>query len=136
VILRDGKAGTMGVGDLGRVRRVVGRVLSLTCPRCGVGRLFDGPFRMPPRCAVCGLVFERESGYFVGAIYVNYGITVTVTLLGYFALDAWLGLSVQFQLILWGGFTVAFPLWFFRYSKALWLSLDYLVDPFDTPRDP
>lgn len=122
----------MGLGSLGRVRRVLGRGVRLACPRCGAGRLFAGPFRMHRRCAACGLVFERESGYFVGAIYVNYGITVTIALLGYFALDAWLGLSVGWQLLLWGAFTVVFPLWFFRYSKALWLSLDHLVDPVDT----
>jgi hypothetical protein len=27
-------------------------------------------------------------------------------------------------------------LWFFRYSKSLWLSLDYLVDPVDTRPGP
>ena len=26
-------------------------------------------------------------------------------------------------------FAVLFPLWSFRYSKALWLALDHLVDP-------
>ena len=25
-------------------------------------------------------------------------------------------------------FAVLFPIWFFRYSKSLWLALDYLVD--------
>jgi hypothetical protein len=29
----------------------------------------------------------------------------------------------------WGAFAVLFPLWSFRYSKALWLALDHLVDP-------
>ncbi len=82
-------------------------------------------------CPACGLHFEREPGYFVGAIYLNYGVTAPTMFLGYFALDAWLGLDVGLQLLLWGTFTVAFPLWFFRYSKSLWLSLDHLVDPVD-----
>lgn len=86
---------------------------------------------MPPRCSDCGLRFEREPGYFVGAIYVNYGMTVAVTLAGYFALDTWLEPTVGQQLALWGAFVVLFPLWSFRYSKALWLSLDHLVDPGD-----
>jgi len=116
----------MGVN---RVGRVLARGLKLRCPRCGRGRLFEGPFRMPLRCAQCGLVYEREQGYFLGAIYVNYGITVTLALAGYFALDAWLAPAVEWQLALWAPFTVAFPLWFFRYSKALWLSLDHVVDP-------
>lgn len=87
---------------------------------------------MLERCPACGLAFEREPGYFVGAIYLNYGVTAVVMLAGYFALGAGLGAEVGLQLLVWGTFVVAFPLWFFRYSKSLWLSLDYLVDPVDT----
>jgi hypothetical protein len=86
---------------------------------------------MSPRCPVCGLVFEREAGYFIGAIYINYGLTVLLALGGYFALEAWLAPSPGWQVAVWGAFAVAFPLWSFRYSKALWLALDHLVDPTD-----
>lgn len=91
---------------------------------------------MQPRCPACRLVFEREPGYFVGAIYLNYGLTTLIALAGYFTLDAALGLGVGLQLALWGVFVIAFPLWFFRYSKSLWLSLDYLVDPVDARPGP
>ena len=52
---------------------------------------------MAARCAVCGLVFERETGYFIGAIYINYGLTVGLALVGYFLLDAWLAPSPGWQ---------------------------------------
>jgi hypothetical protein len=81
------------------------------------------------RCPACGLVFERETGYFIGAIYINYGLTVLLALGGYFALEAWLAPSPGWQVAVWGTFVVLFPLWSFRYSKALWLALDHLVDP-------
>jgi hypothetical protein len=84
---------------------------------------------MYPDCLSCDLRFEREEGYFVGAIYVNYAATALTTIAGYFALDHILGLSVAPQLILWGTFAVVFPLFFFRHSRSLWLSLDYLLDP-------
>src|SRR5688572_4942778 len=51
------------------------------CPRCRQGRIFP-PFwslrllSMNPGCEVCGLHFERESGYFVGAMYVSYTLGV------------------------------------------------------------
>jgi uncharacterized protein (DUF983 family) len=86
---------------------------------------------MHERCPACGLVFEREPGYFVGAIYLNYGATALISIGGYFALDAALSMALGLQLLVWGAFAVAFPLWFFRYSKSLWLSLDYFVDPVD-----
>jgi len=116
---------------LARARQVLGRGLRLCCPHCGVGRVFAGPFRMYARCPACRLTFEREPGYFVGAIYLNYGVTVLVAIAGYFALDAVLAPPPLAQVTLWAAFAVAFPFWFFRYSKSLWLSLDHLVDPVD-----
>jgi uncharacterized protein (DUF983 family) len=105
------------------------RALGLRCPRCGGAPLFDGLVRMRPRCGACGLVFERETGYFIGAIYINYAVTVGLALAGYFALEAWWAPPVGWQVGLWSLFVVLFPLWSFRYSKALWLGLDHLVDP-------
>jgi uncharacterized protein (DUF983 family) len=118
--------------DVRRLALALRRALRLRCPRCGRAALFTGLVRMSPRCPACGLVFEREAGYFVGAIYLNYGATTLISIAGYFALDAALGPPVGFQLLVWGAFAVGFPLWFFRYSKSLWLSLDYLVDPVDS----
>jgi uncharacterized protein (DUF983 family) len=89
---------------------------------------------MRPACTACGLAFEREPGYFSGAIYINYGLTVTLAFAGYFALDAWRGWPTGWQLALWCPFVVLFPLWAFRYSRALWLALDQLIDPRDGRR--
>jgi len=80
-------------------------------------------------CLSCDLRFEREQGYFVGAIYINYAVTVVIAIAGYFAFDHVIGLSLAPQLILWGSFAVWFPLVFFRYSRSLWLSLDYIFNP-------
>jgi len=112
------------------------RALALRCPRCGSGSLFSGLVRMSARCPACGLVFEREAGYFIGAIYINYGLTVLLALGGYFALEAWLAPSRGWQVAIWGAFAVLFPLWSFRYSKALWLALDHLVDPTNSGGEP
>jgi uncharacterized protein (DUF983 family) len=112
-----------------RIRRVIGRGLRLRCPGCGEGSVFEGAFRMRARCARCGLGFEREPGYFVGAIYINYGLTVLTALAGYFLLDLWLRPPVGWQLAVWGAFAVLFPLGSYRHSKTLWLALDHLVDP-------
>jgi uncharacterized protein (DUF983 family) len=121
--------------DLGQARRILGRGLALRCPRCGAGRVFRGWFQIHVRCPQCQLVFEREPGYFVGAIYLNYGTTVLVVMPGYFVLDAWLAPPLWAQLALWGTFAGLFPIWFFRYSKSLWLAIDYLVDPTDARRE-
>ena len=36
-----------------------------------MGRLYRSLFRMNTHCDYCGLVYEREQGYFIGAIYIN-----------------------------------------------------------------
>ena len=107
--------------------RVLLRGLRLRCPRCGETRLYAGPFRMHEVCAACGMRYERESGYFVGAIYVNYAVTVAVAAGTVLILDWWIGLALAQQLAV--GITLAalVPLAFFRYSRSLWLCLDYLV---------
>jgi uncharacterized protein (DUF983 family) len=82
-------------------------------------------------CPVCRLSFQREPGYFVGAIYINYGLTVLFVFVGYFLLDLMWAWPVGWQLALWCPVVILFPLATFRHSKALWLALDLLVDPDD-----
>ncbi len=84
---------------------------------------------MYDRCAMCGLVFEREPGYFVGAIYVNYAATVAISIAGFLLLDHYTNLTVTTQIVMWSTFGIAFPLFFFRYSRSLWLGIEYLFNP-------
>jgi uncharacterized protein (DUF983 family) len=94
-----------------------------------VGFLYRRAFSMHDACLHCGLKFEREQGYFVGAIYVNYAATVTIAVPGFFLLDAFTGISIHQQLAIWVPFAVIFPLIFFHHSRSLWLALDHLVNP-------
>ena len=118
-----------GERALARVIRAERRALGLRCPRCGRAPLFRGWFTMNLVCAVCDLTFERAQGYWVGAIYVNYGVTTLVAIAGYFLLWARTELSTASQLAIWLPFCVVFPLWFFRYSRSLWLAVEYGLNP-------
>jgi uncharacterized protein (DUF983 family) len=112
-----------------RVRRTVWNGVRLRCPRCGGAPLFRGFFSMAEDCTVCGLHYEREAGYFVGAIYINYAVTVVLSIGGYFLLEAVTDWTLTQELLVWGAFSVTFPLWFFRYSRSLWLALDHVFSP-------
>jgi uncharacterized protein (DUF983 family) len=114
---------------LARLGPAVRRALALRCPRCGRAPLFRGWFTMNTVCAVCDLRFERAQGYWVGAIYVNYGVTVTIAVGGFFLLRALAGWETPPQLALWVPFVTLFPLWFFRYSRSVWLALEYALNP-------
>lgn len=108
-------------------RRVVA-ALRMRCPRCCRGGVWAGPFRMRERCAVCGLAFEREPGYFTGAMYASYFI-------GLFAsLPVWLGMllaGAPFGAILGAAtalMAVLVPL-AFHYSRVVWMQIDAYFNP-------
>ena len=103
--------------------------LRLRCPRCGDGQMFAGMFKMRAECGSCHFRFEREAGYFVGAMYISYGATVFIAFGGYFALDYFTSIPFLPNFILWVAFSALFPIFFFRYSRSLWLSLDYIFNP-------
>jgi len=84
---------------------------------------------MRPACELCGLVYERAQGYWVGAIYINYGATASIAVVGYLVLWTWANLSTGQQLAIWIPFCVIFPLWFFRWSRSVWLGLAFFLDP-------
>ncbi|MBZ5562907.1 MAG: DUF983 domain-containing protein [Acidobacteriia bacterium] len=61
----------------------LGGILHQLCPRCGQGKIFcTSIFRLFPRlnerCPVCGLKFEREQGYFLGAMVVSYILAIMI----------------------------------------------------------
>jgi hypothetical protein len=60
---------------------------------------------------------------------VNYAVTVTIAVGGFFLLGALADIGTAGQLALWVPFVIVFPLWFFRYSRSLWLGLEYGLNP-------
>jgi uncharacterized protein (DUF983 family) len=107
----------------------VGRAWRLRCPRCGHGRLFKNLILMNADCNHCHLHYEREPGYFLGSIYINYGLTALLVTLFYFALFFSGVVSPQTALWLVAAFALAFPIWFFRYARSLWMGFDHYWDP-------
>ena len=63
--------------------------------------MYRRPFSMNSYCFHCGLKFEREQGYFVGAIYINYAATVAIAVPGFFLLDAFTHMTIHQQLAIW-----------------------------------
>ena len=112
-----------------RLPRLLLRCVRLRCPACGHGKLFDGLFSMPARCSHCGLRLQRESGFYLGTIYFNYGLTALTVAVAY-PLLTFVG-QVNRHMALAGCllFVLIFPLLFFRHARSLWLGFDEFVDP-------
>lgn len=100
----------------------------LRCPRCRRGHVYRWSLRMNRTCPVCDFKFEREEGYFLGAMYASYFfqfVTVTpvmIILLMTTHSAAWtLGVTVAQTFI-------QAPL-AYLYSRVIWLAVDTYFDP-------
>ncbi len=109
--------------------RLVWRAVRLRCPSCGRANIFSGWFTMPEACPACGRPSRRGEGFFLGSIYFNYGVTGSLSIVIYFSLFFSDLLTDPQRLALLTAFVVAFPIWFFRYARALWMAFDEYWDP-------
>jgi uncharacterized protein (DUF983 family) len=109
----------------------LGALLRGLCPRCRQGRIFLRRLTMNATCPACGLAFEREPGYFVGAMYISYALAVPIVA-GLTALLSWCvvpGWALHWIVLLAAVlFLPAVPL-VFRASRVAWIHLDHRLDP-------
>ena len=84
---------------------------------------------MAARCSSCGLRFEREDGYFLGSIYINYGVAIVLALPLLLLMQFVWQVPMRVQLLSIGALIALFGLFFFRYARALWLAFDLRLDP-------
>jgi uncharacterized protein (DUF983 family) len=117
----------MRLADVGLV---YGRALRLRCPVCGQTRLFTSFFTMHDVCARCGHRYEREVGFFTGAMAVNLVLTeiiifVIVLVAVFNNLPIWLSIG--------GGVALAalLPILGFPLSRSLWIATDLVLHPLD-----
>jgi uncharacterized protein (DUF983 family) len=83
-------------------------------------------------CSACALPYFRESGYYMGAMILNYGVTAAIILLLYLlslVVPDVLQLSSNLRMTLWMTFAIALSLLLMRFSYSMWLSYDYWLEP-------
>jgi uncharacterized protein (DUF983 family) len=104
------------------------------CPRCRRGTIFRVPLwrgilDMHERCPVCALKYEREPGYFIGAIYIGYALMLPFVTLIYLAL--WYFSEWPAYAVLLGTIVAFLPLVpaAVRWGRVLWLYLERSLDP-------
>ena len=105
-------------------------VFKQLCPRCREGRVFRGRLAMNETCPVCGLRFEREPGYFTGAMYFSYALSIPVLgvliLIGYLLFP---NLRIEITILLATVAYLPFVPMVFRYSRVLWIYFERWANP-------
>ncbi|GAB4135149.1 MAG: DUF983 domain-containing protein [Bacteroidia bacterium] len=112
-------------------------VFAHKCPKCNLGDLYadNNPYHlsrlseMHKTCSHCGQSFEPETGFYYGAMYVSYAVSVAIMFIPagimYFFFDA--GFWAMLSLIL-GIYVTMFPL-IFRWSRNIWLNIFVKFSP-------
>jgi uncharacterized protein (DUF983 family) len=112
---------TFGRGILGR------------CPNCGQRHIFRRWLHMVDRCPNCGIFFEREEGYWTGAVAVNTIVTefvfAIVLIIG--VIWTWPDIPIKPMLIIALLLNGTFPIIFYPYSKTIWMALDLILHPLE-----
>jgi Protein of unknown function (DUF983) len=84
---------------------------------------------MCERCPVCDLKFQREEGYFLGAMYISFGLALVI--IGLIAVLLWALTGWWITKDLLWAVVVFLPLApaISLFSRVLWIYLDQAFDP-------
>lgn len=100
----------------------------LRCPVCGRAPIFRAPYKIRHHCPACGAVFQREEGFFVGAIAVNVVTTELFILAVYLVCLMTVSFNEKLILSVLLPLALVFPLAFYHHSWSVWLSFDHLIE--------
>lgn len=85
---------------------------------------------MNPRCPFCALTFEREPGYFIGAMAFSYAFAVGIVgVLAFLINLIFPGMRLHWLLFTAGIAFLPFVPVVFRLSRVIWIHIDRAVDP-------
>jgi len=106
-------------------------IVNNKCPRCHEGNFFEtnNPYqikkfdKMYHKCPVCNEDFERETGFYYGAMYVSYGLTVAFGVGVFLLVSVLLGFDVITFLVTFGVLQVVLMPVFYRMARLVWINL-------------
>ena len=107
--------------------KLFARGFTRRCPRCGSGHLFHHYFTMVPDCPRCRLYFEREPGYWTGALAINIAVIFAIFVVAFVVILAFTvpDVPVGPTLAILVPVMVIGPILFYPFSKTVWMAVDY-----------
>ena len=111
-------------------------ILKQKCPRCNEGDFFvssaydlKNAGKIYENCSVCGLKYEKEIGFYYGAMYVSYAFQVALfvtlwTSFNLFIPSATIGVQITVILLA----TLLFSPYLYALSKITWINFFIAYD--------
>ncbi|MBX3751076.1 MAG: DUF983 domain-containing protein [Opitutaceae bacterium] len=115
--------------------QIVARGLTNRCPNCGERTLFKAGtlFEINRACPSCGLRIERDEGFFLGSLSLNYGVTLVCFLLPVLVLAYNKIIGTNTAIVLAGVGAILVPALLYRSSRSWWLMNYYFFLPLHLP---
>jgi len=130
------------VADTNKENTGILHLFACKCPRCRKGDMFEyknpwqlkNTMKMNKTCPVCGQPLDLEPGFYFGAAYVSYALTVAFSAVTFIAWLKCIGFSDnENSLLYWLIFNaicmIAIQPYLMRVSRTGWLAFFVKYDP-------
>lgn len=112
------------------IPEIVYSTVANKCPRCHKGKVFENnnPYSfkngltMHDSCSECNLKYEREPGFFYGALYVSYALMSGIFIVWFLADLLWLHMeAVNLVIIVVSSMLLLFSV-VYRTARIVWMN--------------
>ncbi|TDB64512.1 DUF983 domain-containing protein [Arundinibacter roseus] len=106
-------------------------ILTNTCPKCNEGSYFvtNNPYnlkkfdKLNESCEFCQESFKREPGFYIGAMYVSYALSVALTVASFVVFVVTLDMDINYVLAaLLPTIIILLPI-LFRTARIIWINI-------------
>lgn len=112
----------------------------MKCPKCRKGDLFESknPWilskldSMPANCPVCNQSYFPEVGFYYGAMYISYMVSIAVEVPIFLLMLLLFGFQIVPMIVTLCSSLIFFFPYIYRYSRVLWI---YVTIPFGGVKD-
>jgi uncharacterized protein (DUF983 family) len=113
-----------------RIAEILYSTVANKCPRCHQAKVFEKnnpytfshPLKMREACTECHLRYEKEPGFFYGALYVSYALMAGIFILWFLVDLFWLHTEpIELLGLVVGTMLLLYPV-VFRSARLIWLN--------------
>lgn len=108
------------------------KILTNKCPNCSKGHIYSNKNiyfnfsanKMHKECSECGYKFEKEPGFFFGAMYISYALSIAESVSVFVISQLFFESAFDVKMILWIVFTlIVLSSFNMRIARIIWIYL-------------